>query len=71
MSMAVMGRAAHFRAVVTEQVDHSTALAAPEVLHLVGISPSARHVSPAVLKGGGLLLDQVTVSVPATAYERR
>ncbi|MFF9090361.1 hypothetical protein ACF1BE_28960 [Streptomyces sp. NPDC014991] len=71
MSMAVMWREAHFRAVVTGQVDHFTALAGPEAPHLVGMSPSARHVSPAVLQGGGLLLDRVTVSVPARAYEPR
>ncbi|GAA2432181.1 methyltransferase domain-containing protein [Streptomyces macrosporus] len=59
-----------FEAVVTEQVEYSTALAGPEALDLVSMTPSARHVSRADLDDG-LLPDQVTVSVLATAYRPR
>ncbi|MEH6373583.1 hypothetical protein V7793_04360 [Streptomyces sp. KLMMK] len=32
------------------------------------MTPSARHLAPADLDGAGFLPDQVTISVPATAY---
>jgi 23S rRNA (guanine745-N1)-methyltransferase len=43
----------------------------PDVLDLVAMTPSARHVSRADLHDGGVLPDQVTVSVLATAYRSR
>lgn len=60
-----------FEAVVTEQVEYSASLSRLEVLDLVAMTPSARHVSRADLNDGGLLPDQVTVSVLATAYQPR
>jgi 23S rRNA (guanine745-N1)-methyltransferase len=59
-----------FEVVVTEQVEYSVALARPAALDLVAMTPSARHVSRADLNGG-VLPDQVTVSVLATAYQPR
>ncbi|MEU8499664.1 methyltransferase domain-containing protein [Streptomyces lavendulae] len=59
-----------FEAVVTEQVEYSASLTRLDVLDLVAMTPSARHVSPADLNGG-VLPDQVTVSVLATAYQPR
>ncbi|MET7291100.1 putative RNA methyltransferase [Streptomyces griseoloalbus] len=60
-----------FRAAVTEQVEYTVPLTAREALDLVGMSPSARHVSRADLHEDGRLPDQVTVSVLATAYRPR
>lgn len=40
-------------------------------LDLVGMTPCARHVNHADLSDDGLLPDQVTVSVLATAYQPR
>ncbi|MFJ6687054.1 methyltransferase domain-containing protein [Streptomyces werraensis] len=60
-----------FEAVVTEQVEYSATLSRLEVLDLVTMTPSARHVSCADLNGDGVLPDQVTVSVLATAYQPR
>ncbi|MEU1820349.1 putative RNA methyltransferase [Streptomyces roseifaciens] len=57
-----------FEATRTEQVDYVTPLTRPEALDLIGMTPSARHLSPADLDGAGFLPDQVTVSVLATAY---
>ncbi|MDQ0988887.1 hypothetical protein QFZ74_000115 [Streptomyces sp. V3I7] len=61
----------YFEAVVTEQVEYPMALAGLEALDLVGMTPSARHLSPADLSDDGLLPDRVTVSVLATAYKPR
>ncbi|MFF9131323.1 putative RNA methyltransferase [Streptomyces sp. NPDC014806] len=61
----------HFEAVTTEQVEYSAALSRPEVRDLVAMTPSARHLSRADLDDDGLLPDQVTVSVLATAYQPR
>ncbi|GGW59177.1 ubiquinone biosynthesis protein [Streptomyces lucensis JCM 4490] len=61
----------YFEAVDTEQVEYPLALAALEALDLVGMTPSARHVSHAELNSVGLLPDRVTVSVLATAYQPR
>ncbi|MEU1673687.1 hypothetical protein ABZ752_16855 [Streptomyces roseifaciens] len=58
-----------FEATRTEQVEYVSSLTRPEALDLIGMTPSARHLSPAGLDGTGLLSDQVTVSVPATAYQ--
>ncbi|MFE9611482.1 putative RNA methyltransferase [Streptomyces sp. NPDC006012] len=60
-----------FEAVVTEQVEYPMALAGPHALDLVGMTPSARHVSRTDLDDDGLLPDRVTVSVLATAYQPR
>ncbi|MFJ9825251.1 methyltransferase domain-containing protein [Streptomyces sp. NPDC101160] len=60
-----------FEAVVTEQVEYSATLARLDLLDLVAMTPSARHVSHADLSDGGALPDQVTVSVLATAYRSR
>ncbi|MER7623735.1 methyltransferase domain-containing protein [Streptomyces sp. NPDC126503] len=60
-----------FEAVVTEQVQYSVPLTKPDALDLVGMTPSARHVSPADLIGGGVLPDRVIISVLATAYRPR
>ncbi|MCZ9342732.1 methyltransferase type 11, partial [Streptomyces sp. TRM76130] len=60
-----------FETVVTEQVEYSAALSRLDVLDLMAMTPSARHVSRAELNDGGVLPDQVTVSVLATAYRPR
>ncbi|MEU5918802.1 methyltransferase domain-containing protein [Streptomyces sp. NPDC047141] len=60
-----------FEAVVTEQMEYTATLSRPEVLDLVAMTPSARHVSRADLNDGGSLPDRVTVSVRATAYRAR
>lgn len=60
-----------FEAVVTEQVEYSATLSRLDVLDLVAMTPSARHVSRADLNDGGTLPDRVTVSVLATAYRTR
>ncbi|MFF0627865.1 putative RNA methyltransferase [Streptomyces sp. NPDC004296] len=61
----------YFEAVDTEQVEYLMALDGLEALDLVGMTPSARHVSWADLNDDGLLPDRVTVSVLATAYQAR
>ncbi|MFF5496882.1 methyltransferase domain-containing protein [Streptomyces aquilus] len=63
--------APRFEAVVTEQVEYSAPLTGPDVLDLVAMTPTARHLNPATADAGGSLPDQVTVSVLATAYRRR
>ncbi|MFC5673664.1 putative RNA methyltransferase [Streptomyces incanus] len=60
-----------FEAVLTEQVQYTVPLTQQEALDLVGMTPSARHVSRADLADDGLLPDRVTVSVLATAYRPR
>ncbi|WP_031094347.1 MULTISPECIES: putative RNA methyltransferase [unclassified Streptomyces] len=60
-----------FEAVVTEQVEYAAALARRDVLDLLAMTPSARHLNRADLNDDGLLPDQVTVSVLATAYQPR
>ncbi|MFE3519311.1 methyltransferase domain-containing protein [Streptomyces sp. NPDC059166] len=60
-----------FEAVVTEQVEYSATLSRPDVLDLVAMTPSARHVSSADLNDGAALPDRVGVSVLATAYRTR
>jgi 23S rRNA (guanine745-N1)-methyltransferase len=60
-----------FEAAVTEQVEYTTPLTKQEALDLVGMTPSARHLSRADLNNDGSLPDQVTVSVLATAYRPR
>jgi 23S rRNA (guanine745-N1)-methyltransferase len=60
-----------FEAVVTEQVQYSAPLTRLDAVDLVAMTPSAHHVSHAELDDEGLLPDQVTVSVLATAYRPR
>ncbi|MFF3907885.1 putative RNA methyltransferase [Streptomyces sp. NPDC001848] len=61
----------YFEAVVTERVEYPMALAGLEVMDLVEMTPSARHLSRVDLSDDGLLPDRVTVSVLATAYQPR
>ncbi|MDX2678222.1 methyltransferase domain-containing protein [Streptomyces sp. NY05-11A] len=61
----------YFEAAVTEQVEYPAILASPDALDLVVMTPSARHIGRADLNDEGLLPDQVTVSVLATAYRPR
>jgi 23S rRNA (guanine745-N1)-methyltransferase len=60
-----------FYTAVTEQVEYPATLAREEALDLVGMTPSARHLSRADLEDGGLLPDQITISVLTTAYQPR
>ncbi|MFD7704110.1 methyltransferase domain-containing protein [Streptomyces caelestis] len=60
-----------FAAVVTEKVEYSAPLSRLDALDLIVMTPSARHVNRADLNDGGLLPDQATVSVLATAYRPR
>jgi 23S rRNA (guanine745-N1)-methyltransferase len=60
-----------FGAAVTEQVEYTASLTHQEVLDLVGMTPSARHVHHADLADDDLLPNRVTVSVLATAYQPR
>ncbi|MFJ5611806.1 putative RNA methyltransferase [Streptomyces sp. NPDC093221] len=60
----------HFMAARTERVDYLAPLTGSDALDLVGMSPSARHVSRADA-GSGPLPGHVTVSVLATAYRPR
>ncbi|MEU8586016.1 methyltransferase domain-containing protein [Streptomyces sp. NPDC048664] len=58
-----------FEAAVTERVEYRARLTGPEVLDLLGMTPSARHIGARPLPD--FLPGQVTVSVLATAYRRR
>ncbi|WP_329333363.1 methyltransferase domain-containing protein [Streptomyces sp. NBC_00663] len=60
-----------FEATVTEQVEYPATLTRADVLDLVAMTPSARHMSAAALNDDGLLPERVTVSVLATAYRPR
>ncbi|AKJ10864.1 methyltransferase type 11 [Streptomyces incarnatus] len=60
-----------FEASVTEQVEYPATLTRLDARDLVAMTPSARHVNGADLSEDGLLPDQVTVSVLATAYQPR
>ncbi|MFG3350320.1 methyltransferase domain-containing protein [Streptomyces sp. NPDC048018] len=60
-----------FEVAVTERVEYSASLPRLDALDLVAMTPSARHVSRADLDDGGVLPDQVTVSVLVTAYQPR
>ncbi|WP_086734866.1 putative RNA methyltransferase [Streptomyces glaucescens] len=60
-----------FETAVTEQVEYSVTLTRLDAVDLVAMTPSARHLSRADLDDDGLLPDQVTVSVLATAYRPR
>lgn len=60
-----------FEGTVTEQVEYTAPVTRLDALDLVAMTPSARHVSRADLNDDGLLPDEVTVSVLATAYRAR
>ncbi|WP_327406344.1 methyltransferase domain-containing protein [Streptomyces sp. NBC_01288] len=60
-----------FEAAVTEQVEYTAPLTGQEALDLLGMTPSARHLSRADLNDADPLPDHVTVSVLATAYRPR
>ncbi|MFE7316526.1 putative RNA methyltransferase [Streptomyces sp. NPDC057555] len=60
-----------FESVVTELVEYPVELVGSEALDLVGMTPSARHLSRADLRSDGPLSDRVTVSVLVTAYKPR
>ena len=61
----------YFAPSLTERVEYTVPVTRQESLDLMAMTPSARHVSRADLKAGGLLPTRVTVSVLATAYRRR
>ncbi|MEU1804106.1 putative RNA methyltransferase [Streptomyces sp. NPDC019937] len=60
-----------FEAVVTERVEYAMPLPEQRALDLVGMTPSARHQTPADLAGNARLPGHVTVSVLATAFRAR
>ncbi|WP_439959868.1 hypothetical protein [Streptomyces griseorubiginosus] len=60
-----------FESTVTEQVEYTAPLTRLDALDLVAMTPSARHVGRTDPNDDGLLPDEVTVSVLATAYEPR
>jgi 23S rRNA (guanine745-N1)-methyltransferase len=57
-----------FEAADTELVEYVTFLPGQAAVDLVGMTPSARHLSTVDLAAGGLLPNQTTVSVLATVY---
>ena len=61
----------HFHPVATREVTYTTPLTRQEALDLVGMTPSARHLSPADLDGHDALPDTVTVAVLVTSYRPR
>jgi 23S rRNA (guanine745-N1)-methyltransferase len=52
-------------------VEYLAPLSPLDTLDLVGMTPSARHVSRADADAGGGLPERVTVSVLATTYHAR
>lgn len=65
------GLAPFFEVVGTESVEYVTTLSHPEVIDVLGMSPSARHLNATAPGDPGLRIDEVTVSVLATAYRPR
>lgn len=61
----------YFEAAGTRRVAYTAPLNRQEAIDLVGMTPSARHLTQADLSGHGSLPDQVTVSVLATSYRPR
>ncbi len=61
----------YFRAAGTQHVEYTTPLTRQEAIDLVGMTPSARHLTHAALSGHGSLPGQVTVSVLVTSYRPR
>ncbi|MER5584637.1 putative RNA methyltransferase [Streptomyces asoensis] len=63
--------APYFEAAATQHVEYTAPLTRQETIDLVGMTPSARHLTHADLSDHGPLSDQVTVSVLATSYQPR
>ncbi|RPK61248.1 23S rRNA (guanine(748)-N(1))-methyltransferase [Streptomyces sp. ADI96-02] len=61
----------YFLAAGTQHVVYTTPLTRQEAIDLLGMTPSARHLTPADLSGHGSLPSRVTVSVLATSYQPR
>ncbi|WP_406382936.1 putative RNA methyltransferase [Streptomyces sp. NBC_01618] len=61
----------YFQEAGTQHVEYTTPLTRQEAIDLVGMTPSARHLTHADLSGHGSLPSQVTVSVVATSYQPR
>ncbi|MEV4340099.1 putative RNA methyltransferase [Streptomyces sp. NPDC049590] len=61
----------YFQAAGTRQVEYGMPLSGQEAIDLVGMTPSARHLTHADLTARGPLPAQVTVSVLATSYRPR
>ncbi|MFE3660600.1 putative RNA methyltransferase [Streptomyces sp. NPDC059165] len=61
----------YFEAAGTQDVEYTAPLTGQEAVDLVGMTPSARHLTPAGLSDHDPLPDQVTVSVLATSYQPR
>jgi 23S rRNA (guanine745-N1)-methyltransferase len=63
----------HFEVVETERIEYTAPLSRAEVLDLLAMTPSARHLSAEDLTrvAAGDLPEEVTVSVLASAYRPR
>ncbi|MFF0224827.1 putative RNA methyltransferase [Streptomyces sp. NPDC004629] len=61
----------YFEAAGTRHIEYTAPLTRQEAIDLVGMTPSARHLTHADLSDHGPLPDQVTVSVLATCYRPR
>ncbi|CAL9306169.1 putative RNA methyltransferase [Streptomyces sp. SudanB182_2057] len=61
----------YFRSAGTRHVAYTMPLTRQEAIDLVGMTPSARHLSPAALTDRGPLPARATVSVLATSYRPR
>ncbi|WP_437023163.1 methyltransferase domain-containing protein [Streptomyces sp. enrichment culture] len=61
----------YFEAAGTQHVEYTAPLTRQEAIDLVGMTPSARHLTHADLTDQGPLPAQVTVSVLATSYRPR
>ncbi|MFF8032676.1 putative RNA methyltransferase [Streptomyces sp. NPDC016626] len=61
----------YFQVAGTRHVEYTAPLTRQEAIDLVGMTPSARHLTHADLSDHGPLPDQVTVSVLATSYRPR
>lgn len=61
----------YFEAAGTQHVEYTAPLTRQEAVDLVGMTPSARHLTHADLSDHASLPDQVTVSVLATSYQPR
>ncbi|MFJ9615019.1 putative RNA methyltransferase [Streptomyces noursei] len=60
-----------FEPAVTQHVAYTAPLTRQEAVDLLGMTPSARHLTHADLAAPGLLPDRATVSVLATSYRPR
>ncbi|MFE0646799.1 putative RNA methyltransferase [Streptomyces sp. NPDC058877] len=61
----------YFEAAGTQHVEYTAPLTGQEAIDLVGMTPSARHLTHADLSDHGSLPARVTVSVLATSYRPR